>query len=109
MPKSVKRALLAFVWLMSLTVTARANADCVSGAKSARGFSIVGSNTIILTGVPGGNILLKTFHFFYAGDSITVLKDAFCSFELSVLYVDGEVVDVNEVRTQLAKRHGTSG
>lgn len=98
MTKSAKRALLAFVSLMSLTVTARANADCVYGAKSASGFSIVGSNTIILTGVPGGNILLKTFHFFFAGDRVTVLKDSFCDFESSVLYVNGEVVDVNEVR-----------
>jgi hypothetical protein len=71
-------------------------ADCIYGAKDSRSFQVIDSNTLILKGYK--NILVKTFCFIYPSSNITVLKDSFCDYDSSVLYIDGEVCDTNEVR-----------
>ena len=72
-------------------------ADCVYGVKSKTQFQVVDNNTILLTGGYGGSILVKIFCCVYSSSSLTVLKDDFCSYESSALYIDGEVVDVRDV------------
>jgi hypothetical protein len=86
-----------FALLFSLTMTG-AYADCVYGAKSKNKFVVLDSHTVILKGGVGKDILIKTFAFIYGSSSLTVLKDDFCSYESAVLYVDGQVADVNEVK-----------
>ena len=71
-------------------------ADCVFGAKDSSTFQIIDSNTLILKGYK--NILIKTFCFVYPTSNVTVLKDSFCDYDSNVLYVDGEVCNVNEVK-----------
>lgn len=73
-----------------------AYADCVVGAKLALSYVVVDSHTIILK--VGNGILIKSFAFFHTGSEVTVLKDSFCDFESAVLYVDGEVVDAQQVK-----------
>ena len=73
-----------------------AHADCVVGAKMALSYVVLDSHTIILK-VSNG-ILIKSFHFFNTVSSVSVLKDSFCDYESAVLYVDGEVVDVQQVK-----------
>ena len=85
--------LILFVGSMS----ASALADCVFGAQAKTNFIVLDNHTIILTGGYGSKILIKTFAFLNTGSQLTVLKDSFCSFESAVLYVDGEVVDANQV------------
>lgn len=75
-----------------------AYADCVYGAKSKNKFQVLDSHTVILKGGYGKDILIKTFAFIYGSSSLTVLKDDFCSYDSSVLYIDGQVADVNEVK-----------
>lgn len=79
-----------------LSVCCSAQADCVVGAKMALSYKILDSHTLLLE--VGNGILVKSFHFFQSGSSILVLKDSFCDFESAVLYVDGEVVDVQQVK-----------
>lgn len=73
-------------------------ADCVYGAKSKTQYVILDSHTVLLKGGTGGDILIKSFSFFYKGVQLTILKDSFCSYESAVLYVNGEVVDVTQVK-----------
>ena len=80
-----------------LTLSAPSFADCVYGAKDKTKFTVLDSRTIILQGGPGSDIIIKTFAFINRASSITVLKDSFCSYESAVLYIDGEVADVNQV------------
>lgn len=75
-----------------------AYADCVYGAKSKNKFVVLDSHTVILKGGYGKDILIKTFAFIYGSSSLTILKDDFCSYESAVLYIDGQVADVNEVK-----------
>jgi hypothetical protein len=75
-----------------------ANADCVLNAKSKTSYMVLDSHTILLKGGIGKDILIKSFAFFYSTSQVTVLKDNFCDFESSVLYVDGQVVDAQQVK-----------
>lgn len=74
-----------------------ASADCVYGAKAKTSFRVLDSHTILLEGGYGSDILIKTYAYLNRFSEVTVLKDSFCSFESAVLYVDGEVVDANQV------------
>ena len=80
-----------------LILSAPSFADCVYGAKSKAKFTVLDSHTILLQGGSGPDVIIKTFAFINRGSTITVLKDSFCSFESAVLYIDGEVVDANQV------------
>ena len=79
------------------TMSVSASADCVFGAQAKTSFIVLDNHTIVLTGGYGSKILIKTFAFLNRGSQLTVLKDSFCSFESAILYVDGEVVDANQV------------
>lgn len=81
--------------LLSMTT---ARADCVLNAKSKTSYVVLDSNTIILKGGIGKDILIKSFSFFYSSSQVTVLKDSFCDYESAVLYVDGQVVDAQQVK-----------
>jgi hypothetical protein len=86
----------AAILLTSLATTA--NADCALNAKSKTSFVVLDSHTIILKGGFGKDILIKSFAFFHSSSDVTVLKDDFCDFESNVLYVDGETIDVQQVK-----------
>jgi hypothetical protein len=87
------------VFLASIAIgCSAAMADCVSGAQSKTRFQTLDSETILLTGGYGGRIVIKIFCCAYASSNLTILKDDFCSFDSSVLYLDGEVVDVRDVK-----------
>ena len=93
-PQSLQMVIAAY----ALCVSA-AHADCVYGAKSETSFRVLDSNTILLSGGYAGQILIKSFSFFTSVSNVTVLKDDFCDFDSSVLYVDGETVDVQQVKS----------
>jgi hypothetical protein len=89
----IKAALVAAIGIAAWNA---ASAGCVVGAKMATTFTVLDSHTLILHS-GSHNIMIKTFAFFYPSSSITVLKDSFCSFESAVLYIDGQVVDAQQV------------
>ncbi len=63
----------------------------------AQSFTILDNSTIVLAGP--NRILIKTFCYcFYPGTDVKILKDSFCDFETSVLYVGGQLVDVQQVK-----------
>jgi hypothetical protein len=72
-------------------------ADCVYGAKDKTSYVVLDTHTILLKGGYGSDIVIKTYCFIYRTSDITVLKDDFCSYEDSVLYIDEEVCDANQV------------
>ncbi len=78
-------------------IAGSAYADCVYFAKSKLSFRVIDSHTLILSGGPGPDILIKTFAFINKTSSILVLKDSFCSYDSGVLLIDGEVAAVNQV------------
>ena len=86
------------LFLISFLFFTNAYSDCVYGAKDKTSFQLLDSNTIVLQGSYGSNILIKTYCYMYSSSSITIMKDDFCDYESSVLYVDGEVCDANEVK-----------
>ena len=88
--------IIYFLLVFSFPLTAFS--DCIFGAKNKTSFEILSSNSLLLTGGIGSNILIKTFCFTNSFSNISVLKDSFCSYESSVLYIDDEVCDVNEVK-----------
>ena len=88
---------LALAAWICLVVTP-AFADCVYGAKSKTNFQILDSNTLLLSGGFGGSIILKIYCCVYSSSSVTILKDSFCSFESSAIYIDGDVVAVRDVK-----------
>ncbi len=74
-------------------------ADCVWSATASYSYKVINGSTLVLILGDDGNILIKSDSiFFTSGQQISVLKDAFCDYEQSVLRVDGQVVDVAEVR-----------
>ena len=83
--------------IVLITIHTTLYADCVFGAKQKQSFQVLSNNRILLTGGIGSDILIKTFCFPNRSSSIQVLKDSFCSYESSVLYIDGEVCDANDV------------
>lgn len=87
-------------WVSALLLACAANtrADCIMNAKSATKFQILDNHTILLSGGLSGAILIKSFAFFQVTSQVSVLKDDFCDFESSVLYVDGEVIDAQQVK-----------
>lgn len=91
----MKKFLIALLCMLAMN---GAFADCVYGAKSKNKFVVLDSHTVILKGGYGKDILIKTFAFIYGSSSLTILKDDFCSYESAVLYIDGQVADVNEVK-----------
>lgn len=73
-------------------------ADCVYGAQSKTFYTRLDDHTLVLRGgVVGQDIVLRTYAFVLPYSQVTVLKDQFCSYELGVLNVDGQVWDVNQV------------
>jgi hypothetical protein len=87
---------IIFIVLALLSLVS--HADCVYGAKSKMSFVVLDSHSILLKNGVGKDILIKSFAFFYSSSSVTVLKDSFCDYESAVLYVDGEAVDVTQVK-----------
>lgn len=83
-------AILAFM-------TSTSYADCVFGAKSKSSYVVLDSRTIMLTGGFGADIIIKTISYINRFSSVSILKDSFCSYERAVLYIDGSVVDANQV------------
>ena len=94
MNEMLKTLLALVVALFALN----ANADCVFGAKSKMSYVVLDAHTILLKNGPGKDILIKSFAFFNTASSLTVLKDSFCDYESAVLYLDGQVVDVQQVK-----------
>jgi hypothetical protein len=76
----------------------QAQADCVVNATSKTTYEVLDSHTILLKGGAGGAIMVKSFSFFYSSSSVRVLQDSFCDFASAVLYVDGEPIDVQQVK-----------
>ena len=74
------------------------NADCVSEAKDKTSFIILVSNSIILKSEYASNILIKTYCYMYSSSETQIMKDDFYDYKSSVLYVDGEVCDANQVK-----------
>jgi hypothetical protein len=91
--KTVARIICIYL----LTFSIPSFADCVHSAKFKVKFIVLDSHTIILQDGPGPDIIIKTYSFINRSSSITVLKDSFCSYDNAVLYIDGQVVDANQV------------
>lgn len=87
------------VTAISLILTSQlAYSECVIGVKGSTKYQVIDSHTLILTGGYGGTFLLKSFSFFQPTSQVTVLSDSFCDFASAVLYVDGQKVDVQQVK-----------
>jgi|GEM_PF-1893698 len=86
-------------WTLMLGRVDSSSADCILSAKSKTSYVILDSHTLILKGGIGKDVLVKSYHFFNSASQITVLKDSFCDYESAVLYVDGEVVDAQQVKS----------
>lgn len=91
------KKLSCFIFLM--LITSYVYGDCIVGAKLKLSYVVLDANTIMLTGGAGPDIIIKSFSFFNSGSRVQVLKDSFCDFQKTVLYVDGRLVDVQEVRS----------
>jgi hypothetical protein len=91
--KNLLLKVTAFI-LLSLSV----NADCIYGAKDKSSFVVLDSHSILLKGGYGSEILIKTYCYIYSTPSVQILKDSFCDYESSVMYIDGEVCDANQVK-----------
>lgn len=89
---------MKYIFTLLFLLILNANADCVYGAKNKTGYTVLDSNSVVLSGGYGYNILVKTYCYIYSNPSITVLKDSFCSYDNAVLYIDGEVCDAREVK-----------
>ena len=53
------------ILLFSLVSLTSVQADCVYGAKDKTSFIVLGSNSILLSGGYGQDILIKTYSYFY--------------------------------------------
>jgi hypothetical protein len=95
---NVKTHQIAIGILTAALLPFGANADCVIGAKMKISFTVLDTHTVMLRGGGGKDILIKTFSFLYSSSQVTVLKDSFCDYESAVLYVDGEVIDAQQVK-----------
>lgn len=84
------------VFLVMANVAA---ADCVYDVKSSTSFQMLDPNTILLRGGGSGGVIVKTFSFIYTPSDVQVLKDDFCDYEDAVLYIDGEVIDAQAVKS----------
>lgn len=77
--------------------TQQGYAGCVYGAKNKNSFIILDNHTFVLQGGSGSDILVKTFAFVRRSSNITVLKDSFCSYDSSAIYIDGELAALKQV------------
>jgi hypothetical protein len=93
----MKKPLIA-AGVVAFLIAGPASADCVIGAKSKTQYQVLDSHTIMLSGGYGGQIILKSFQFFQPSSQVSVLKDSFCDFDNAVLYIDGEPVDIQQVK-----------
>ncbi len=84
-------AFLVFMW------APYCYAGCVNGAKDKSSFIVLDNHTFVLQGGSGSDILVKTFAFIRSNSEITVLKDSFCSYDSSAIYIDGEVASLKQV------------
>lgn len=91
------RKIILLIWFI-LPISQNVFADCVFNAKSKTSYTVLDNHTIILRGGFGDDILIKSFSFFHKSSQVSVLKDSFCNYDNSALYVDGEVVDVKDVK-----------
>lgn len=97
--KVVIRRFLGGIGAFALLVApVSAHADCALNAKSKTSYQILDRQTLLLRGGLGHDILIKVPCCVTGASSIMVLKDNFCSYENAVLYIDGAVVDVMDVR-----------
>ncbi len=92
----MKKFLIKFTLFISLSLSM--NADCVYGAKDKLNFVVLDSNTIVLKGGYGSDILIKTYCYIYSTSNIQILKDSFCDYESAVIYIDSQVCDANQVK-----------
>ncbi|QFR42875.1 hypothetical protein [Sulfurimonas xiamenensis] len=81
-----------------LLVFGQLGADCVYGAKDKTNFVVLDSNSIVLKGGYGSDILIKTYCYIYSSSDVQILKDDFCDYESAIMYIDGEVCDANQVK-----------
>lgn len=91
----------ALGWVIGFTLVygiTHAKADCIYGAKTKTNFSMIDSHTAILKGGVGPDLLIKTMDFIYSGSSILVLKDSFCDYDDSAIYIDGNTINLTQVR-----------
>jgi hypothetical protein len=95
--EAILKTITKFVCICLMVASGPSFADCAYGAKNKTKFTVLDSNTVILQGGFGSDIIIKTFSFINRNSSITILKDSFCSYESAVLYIDGQVVDANQV------------
>jgi hypothetical protein len=85
--------------LAALVLTLTAHADCVHSARSYLSFRVVASDTLILTQGVGPDIQIQVWGVWLTNTaSVRVLRDSFCSFDEAVLFINGEIVDVREVK-----------
>lgn len=92
----MKKLLVKLSVLISLSLSI--NADCVYGAKDKSNFVVLDNHSIILKGGYGSDILVKTYCYIYSTSNVQILKDDFCDYENSVMYIDSEVCDANQVK-----------
>ncbi len=72
-------------------------ADCVWFSSPDR-WIYVDSNTLILCDLGKPRALIKIWGRLFSTSSVSILKHEFCSHDSAVLLIDGEPVDVREVR-----------
>jgi hypothetical protein len=82
---------------MAVALASPSFAGCVINAKSKQWFVVLDSHTFVLQGGLGPDILVKTYAFLYRNSQITVLKDNFCSFDSSAIYIDGDLAGLQQV------------
>jgi hypothetical protein len=85
---------VAFVVILSAQ---HCYAGCVYGAKSKSAFIVLDNHTFVLKGGYGSDILVKTYAYVRRNSEITVLKDSFCSYDSSAIYIDGELAALKQV------------
>ena len=85
---------VAFVVILSAQ---HCYAGCVYGAKNKSSFIVLDNHTFVLQGGFGSDILIKTYAYVRSSSEITVLKDSFCSYDTSAIYIDGELAQLKQV------------
>lgn len=81
-----------------LLTSAGAHAECVLGQSTATGFRVLDPHTFVLMGGVAGYTMIRTFAFLQPSSNVAVAKDSFCDFESGTLVVDGQRIDIQEVK-----------
>jgi hypothetical protein len=90
---------MMFFMMLSLALpAANSYAECVAGTKSKTTFRVIDGHNILLSGGYGPEIFIKTFDYFNQYSRVEILMDSFCDYQTGVLYIDGRIVNVNEVK-----------